>query len=75
MPTITARYDAYSTFHIPNDIPLLSNEDNDDEGVKAWSWWIKWNILHYIDDKGVEHEIEPTYSTEMKYCDDIDMTE
>jgi midasin (ATPase involved in ribosome maturation) len=59
MRVIIARYEIQSDFRIPKNIPLLSYQDNDDEGEKAWSWWIKWNTLHYRDDKGVEHEIEP----------------
>jgi len=60
MRVITARYDAYSDFRIPKNVPLLSVEDNE-EG-KPWSWWIKYDTLHYIDDKGEEHEIEAYFS-------------
>ena len=60
MRVIRADYLLTSSFRVPKKVPLLSVEDND--GDKAWSWWVKWDTLHYIDDKGVEHEIEPYYS-------------
>lgn len=56
MRLITARYNACSDFRIPKNIPLLSVEDNVED--KAWSWWIKYDTLYYVDDKGEEHEIE-----------------
>jgi len=59
MRVIIARYEVQSDFRIPKNIPLLSNEDNDGAGEKVWSWWIKWNTLHYIDDKGEVQTIEP----------------
>jgi hypothetical protein len=62
MRIITARYDAYSDFRIPKNVPLLDVGDYDNDGDKAWSWWIKWDTLCYIDDKGVEHEIKPYFS-------------
>ena len=57
MRVIRADYNLSSTFRVPKGVPLLSVEEND--GEKAWSWWIKWDLLMYIDDKGVEHTIEP----------------
>lgn len=54
---IYAHYRVSDMFVIPKHIPLLSVEDNE-EG-KAWSWWVKWGILHYQDADGNEHEIEP----------------
>jgi hypothetical protein len=72
MRIITAKYDAYTDFHIPKNVPLLSVEDN--ESDKAWSWWIKWDELHYIDDKGEEHEIEAyrsAFDCDLKRPDEI----
>jgi len=53
---IIANYNLCSCFRVPKDVPLLSNEEN--KFGKPWSWWIKWDTLGYVDDKGVEHEIE-----------------
>ena len=38
---------------IPDSIPLLPEEEN--EAGKPWSWYVRWNDLYYLDDKGVEH--------------------
>jgi len=58
---IVAYYNLASSFRVPKDVPLLSSAENDKCGgiETPWSWWIKWDTLHYIDDKGVEHSIEP----------------
>jgi hypothetical protein len=56
MRVILADYLLTSTFRVPKGVPLL--EENENICDKAWSWWIKWDTLHYIDDKGVEHTIE-----------------
>lgn len=59
MRVIRADYLLTSTFRVPKNVPLLAENENDCD--KAWNWWIKWDTLHYIDDKGVEHEIEAYY--------------
>jgi hypothetical protein len=73
MRVITAKYNAYSDFRIPKNVPLLSVEDN--ESDKAWSWWIKWDKLNYVDDKGEHHEIKAFHSAsedeEFKRPDDV----
>jgi len=73
MRVITAKYNAYSDFRIPKNVPLLSVEDN--ESDKAWSWWIKWDKLNYVDDKGEHHEIKAYHSAsedeEFKRPDDV----
>ena len=55
--TISAKYVIFSDWYIPKSIPLLPESEN--EFGKAWSWWIKWDTLHYYDDKLEEHTIEP----------------
>jgi len=56
---ITATYNLYSTFKVPDY--LLTPEENDkvDHDVVG-SWYIKWNTLHYINKDGEEVEVEPT---------------
>jgi hypothetical protein len=61
MRVIYATYSSpYATFRIPNHIKLLSVEENNkvkDEDV-PFSWYIRWCVLHYLDENGDEHEIE-----------------
>ena len=54
---ISAKYIVYSDWYIPKSIPLLPESEN--ESNKPWSWWIKYDTLHYLDDKLEEHTIEP----------------
>ena len=59
MPTLLATYNAYSTFEIPDDVFLLTVEENAGaENMTVGSWWIKWNTLHYIDANGDEKKID-----------------
>lgn len=78
MKTITAYYRAYLTFVIPEDVFLLSQEENDKlEDATGGGWWIKWDVLHYIDEDGNEHDIRATrdYEIDSKYPDTIDCDE
>jgi uncharacterized membrane-anchored protein len=76
MKTITAYYRASQTFEIPDTVFLLSQEENEqaEEGTYGM-WWIKWGVLHYIDEDGNEHEIRAThdYEIDSKYPDTIDL--
>ena len=54
---ISAKYIVYSDWCIPKSIPLLPESEN--ENNKPWSWWIKYDTLHYLDDKLEEHTLEP----------------
>ena len=59
MPTLCVNYTASSVIEIPDDVKLMSVEDN--AGAKmgdCGSWWIKWNVLHYYDAEGQEHKID-----------------
>jgi len=56
---ITASYEAKTWFVIPKAIKkiLLSEEANIPAMAgKPGSWWIKWDILYYVDKDGNEHE-------------------
>ena len=78
MRVILAQYISESCFRVPKNVPLLSKEDNENKEFwnKPWSWWIKWDTLHYIDDKGVEHSIQPEYSaTDYDYKRPSDISE
>jgi hypothetical protein len=57
MRLITAHYNSSTSFKVPNDVPLLPASEN--AFGKPWSWYVMWDTLHYFDDKGEEHEIEP----------------
>jgi len=56
---VTATYKVESTFRVPLGVPLQAEQG---EFGKPWSWSVKWDKLFYFDDKGVEHEIEATFS-------------
>jgi len=58
MKVIVAEYSAYREFEIPDDVFLLSAEDNDGAGNdQVGSWWIKWDRLHYVDADGKWQEL------------------
>jgi hypothetical protein len=58
MKVIVAEYSAYREFEIPDDVFLLSAEDNDGAGNdQVGSWWIKWDRLHYVDKDGKWQEL------------------
>ena len=65
MRRILATYHVQSSFSIPDNLKLLSNEENDkvEKGINhPFSWWIKYDTLHYYDKDGEEHEITTTYA-------------
>jgi hypothetical protein len=55
-----------STFIIPKNLPLLSQEDNAEVGYNAkegdadvpFHWWIKWDTLYYYNKDGQLKKIE-----------------
>lgn len=56
---ITAYYEAKSYFVIPKAIKkyLLPDEANIPAMAgKPGSWWIKWDVLYYVDKDGNEHK-------------------
>jgi len=78
MKTITARYDTYINFCIPEDIILMSLDEveNFQNEEKPGYWWIKWGTLYYIDKNGKTQEIEPSSKkTDTKWSDDIEVEE
>jgi hypothetical protein len=80
MKTILAIYKCYSEWKVPNNIPLLSNEENKKAkyGV-PWSWFIKYDTLYYFDEEGNENELKQycsgTESHDYKRPDMIDEDE
>ena len=76
MRMLIATYYVSSGFKVPAHIPLLSVEENRKGqcgSSRPWSWWIKYDTLHYYDDKGVEHLIEPeyrAYESDFKHTDE-----
>ena len=79
MRLLVADYIMSSGFKIPSNVPLLSTEENDKAPEKTpWSWWVKWDKLHYYNDKGEICEIEPDYSAsdfDFKYPSEMDFDE
>jgi hypothetical protein len=72
---IMVNYNVYGEFMIPKNIPLLSSDDNV-PGL-PFSWYVKWNTLHYLDADGNEMTIEPRYdlSTDFKCPDGVEEDE
>jgi hypothetical protein len=77
MRTIIARYSVSSEWKIPKELKLLSEEENKKaKGNIPFSWWIKWDTLHYYDADGVEQELEAEYQasehTDFKRPDEME---
>jgi len=63
MRTLVVDYCYSSGFKIPSKIPLLSVEENKKAKWQTpWSWYVKYDRLHYFDKKGERNVIEPDYS-------------
>lgn len=75
MKHITARYSTNITFNVPNNVFLLPLDENDTAVEGSYgSWWIKWGILNYYDQKGNKREIAPySRETDTKWSDDIEV--
>ena len=58
---ILATYNAYSVFNIPTGIILLTDDELEmaDELCVGY-WYIRWNILYYIDKDGKQKQIVGT---------------
>jgi hypothetical protein len=55
---ISATYSASSTFIIPEGVVLLDEYDNSQANMQTvGSWWIKWDVLYYVQKVGVIKEI------------------
>ena len=75
MRRINAIYRVTDSFHIPDDIPLLSTDENYSTIYgEAWSWYIKYGLLYYFDKDLKEHEIKPCSvgDCDKKYPRDVD---
>ena len=60
MPTVRCTYTIYASYSLPKSVKLLSVEENNNLGfdeVKPFSWYIKWDTLHYFDAEGKEHTV------------------
>jgi hypothetical protein len=60
--TLYACHHAWVDYPIPSGVTLLGLDANRrakaNDSETAWSWWIRWNKLHYWDADGVEHMID-----------------
>jgi hypothetical protein len=77
MRCITAIYKVTDAFHIPDDLPLLSIEENEKQlsmSHRPWSWYIKWGVLYYFDEDLKQHDIQPCSvgDCDKKYPRDVD---
>ena len=60
---VEATYHVYSHFRLPQGVTLYDHETNiamvkkHGEG-HPFTWWVKWDTLHYYDKDGVEQEVE-----------------
>lgn len=75
---ISATFVGNSYFKVPKGVPLLSMEENAKvDGPVAWSWYVRWNTLHYLDADLKEHEIAPYDNAEdninWKHPEDVQM--
>lgn len=62
---IIATFVGSSHFKVPEGVPLLSKEENDKvDGPVAWSWYVRWNRLHYLDADLKEHKVPPYLNAE-----------
>ena len=56
---ITTTYTASDTFEIPDDVFLLSKEENEKANVSDYgAWYIRYSTLYYIGKDGKERQIE-----------------
>ena len=78
---IIATYSTYSHFKIPKNLWnfLLSKEECDSlppNSTKPGYWYIYWDVLHYYDANGVEHEIESCgEDTEYKHPTEMEISD
>lgn len=69
----TATYTTYYNFAVPKNVFLLpESDDRCNDGVTIGSWWVKWAIFHYINEKGETIEIEGTEFSEHKIPDNLE---
>ena len=75
MPLLEVTYTVYCTFKLPEGVHLLTPSENrkaqEKKETVPFSWWIKWQTLHYIDAEGNECEVEgDACDGQMKYHDE-----
>jgi hypothetical protein len=55
---VTCIYTCRGVFTLPNGVTLLSVEDNRNaDETTPFSWWIRYDELHWIDKDGVQHTV------------------
>ena len=79
---IRANYSMCSTWELPVGLTLLTEEEMEKLQNKEvpFSWWIRWNELHYYDADMKHHTLSPTCDYEdddeaVKYPIDTEMWE
>ena len=74
--TISASYEVSVDFVIPKNVRLLDFNDSNNCNGNPFSWYFRWNALHYFDAKGVQHTIEKNSETHdnkrMEFVNDED---
>ena len=65
MPRVTATYESQATFTLPANVKLIEDDSFADGVIGAW--YVKWNILHYIDADGKEQKVECDQQMEQGY--------
>ena len=53
---VRASYVQDVSFTLPSGVKLLSHEEKEPD--VPFSWWIRWNTLHWLDKDLVEHEVD-----------------
>ena len=71
--TILARYEVDAEFQVPHSLLLNFDENTDATYGDVGSWYIKHNILHYIDKDGKEVKVEGRTpdTSDFKYPDEV----
>jgi len=76
MKTVLVTYNSYAEFRLPDDVFLLSQEDNNEDNKVFGSWWIRWNVLYYVDeDLNVQEVHTVSIDTECKHPDTVEIIE
>ena len=77
MKQITAHYNSYSKFEIPDEVYLLPYEENEEANEGTYgSWWIKWGTLYYYNQTGEVCLIESfDEDTDRKWPVSVDVEE
>ena len=76
MKTIQVTYSSWADFKVPDNVFLLSKEKNNEDSNVVGSWWVKWNVLSYVDENlDVQHIEAGDIDTECKHPDTVEIIE